>query len=319
MVRSVAQLVMQSFNSVGQLPSDWPETAVSIGKFDALHLGHQKLLYELVEAAENHSLAATVITFDRHPAHQLDPDRVPLPVIGKTQKSELIAKSGVDALVTLTFDAQLAELTPERFVDEILAPLRAKLVMVGDDFRFGQHGSGDVSKLRELGALKGFSVRAVSKVTSGGEAISTSRIRDLLNAGDVVGAAKLLGRNHSTTGVIEHGLKIGRTIGFPTANMSREAEGYLPLDGVYAGWLYADGQRYPAAHSVGINETFQAVPRLVESYVLDRDDLDLYDKVVTLEYVEFVRPTAKFGSKEELIDEINRDVAKVRTALGICW
>jgi len=310
---------MLELHNMADLPADWPDAAVSIGKFDALHLGHQKLLYELVEAAENHSLAATVLTFDRHPAQLLNPGSAPIPLIGPDQKKLLIAKTGVDALLTLTFDETLASLTPELFVREVLVPLNAKLVMVGEDFRFGAQGLGDVGLLRELGAQYGFMVRSVGKVTNGGEPISTSRIRDLLDAGDVVAAGRLLGRNHVTTGIIEHGLKIGRTIGFPTANMSRDAEGYLPLDGVYAGWLYADGQRYPAAHSVGINETFQAVPRLVESYVLDRDDLDLYDKEVTIEYVEFIRPTAKFSSKEELIEEINRDVEKVRKTLGICW
>jgi riboflavin kinase/FMN adenylyltransferase len=147
--------------------------------------------------------------------------------------------------------------------------------------------------------------------------VSTSVIRELLDQGDVAKAGKLLGRVHTTEGVIEHGLKIGRTIGFPTANMSRDAEGYLPLDGVYAGWLVADGERYPAAHSVGINETFQAVPRLVESHVLDRKDLDLYDKIVTLEYVDFVRPSAKFDGVDSLVAEIHRDLDKIRDILGL--
>jgi riboflavin kinase/FMN adenylyltransferase len=130
-------------------------------------------------------------------------------------------------------------------------------------------------------------------------------------------AATLLGRNHINTGVIEHGLKIGRTIGFPTANMSRDCEGFLPRDGVYAGWLYVEDNKYPAAHSVGINETFQAVPRLVESFVIDAPaGLDLYDKTVTLEYVEFIRPAAKFDGVEALVAEINRDIEKIRKVLG---
>ena len=121
---------------------------------------------------------------------------------------------------------------------------------------------------------------------------------------------------HTSVGIIEHGLKIGRSIGFPTANMTRECEGYLPLDGVYAGWLCVDGERHLAAHSVGINETFQAVPRLVESHILDRNDIDLYDKVVTLEFIEFIRPAAKFNGVEDLVEEINRDLAKIRKVLA---
>jgi len=147
--------------------------------------------------------------------------------------------------------------------------------------------------------------------------VSTTRIRALLDAGDVTSAATLLGRPHTTIGVIEHGLKIGRQIGFPTANMSREAEGYLPLNAVYAGWLYVGEERYPAALSVGINDTFQAVPRLVEAHIIDETEIDLYDKVVTLEYVEFIRHAAKFDGLESLVKAINNDIAKIRDILGI--
>jgi riboflavin kinase/FMN adenylyltransferase len=138
-----------------------------------------------------------------------------------------------------------------------------------------------------------------------------------LDAGDVTAASSLLGRPHTTIGVIEHGLKIGRQIGFPTANMSREAEGYLPLDAVYAGWLYVGEERYPAALSVGINDTFQAVPRLVEAHVIDETTLDLYDKIVTLEYVAFIRRAAKFDGLESLVEAINNDISTIRNILGI--
>ncbi|MCX8530616.1 MAG: bifunctional riboflavin kinase/FAD synthetase, partial [Rhodoluna sp.] len=218
----------------------------------------------------------------------------------------------------LAFDEQLAKQPAADFVTEVLVEaLEAKVVIVGEDFRFGAGGAGDVALLHELGRLFGFEVRVIASATENGIKVSTSTIRELLDLGDVAQASRLLGRVHTTVGVIEHGLKIGRTIGFPTANMSRDAEGYLPLDGVYAGWLIADGVRYPAAHSVGINETFQAVPRLVESHVLDRKDLDLYDKIVTLEYVDFIRPSAKFDGVEALVDEINRDLDKIRHILGI--
>jgi riboflavin kinase/FMN adenylyltransferase len=230
-----------------------------------------------------------------------------------------LAETGIDAMLTLTFDETLAAMSPAQFVQEILVEsLKAKIVVVGEGFRFGNKGSGTVEVLRELGSRLGFRVFVIPQVHIGGEPVSTTRVRELLDEGKVVAAAALLGRNHINTGVIEHGLKIGRTIGFPTANMSRECEGFLPLDGVYAGWLYADDQKYPAAHSVGINETFQAVPRLVESFVIDAPaGLDLYDKTVTLEYVEFVRPAAKFDGVEALVEEINRDIEKIRKVLGI--
>jgi riboflavin kinase/FMN adenylyltransferase len=220
--------------------------------------------------------------------------------------------------LTLPFDHELAKLLPEQFVKQILVDgLKAKIVLVGEDFRFGHRGSGDVHLLRDLGQQLGFEVRVISSAEIDGQKISTSKIREYLDEGNVVAASEMLGRVHASVGLIEHGLKIGRSIGFPTANMARDCEGYLPLDGVYAGWLCVDGQRHAAAHSVGINETFQAVPRLVESHVLDRNDIDLYDKVVTLEFIDFIRPAAKFNGVEDLVEEINRDLVKVRKVLGI--
>jgi riboflavin kinase/FMN adenylyltransferase len=308
---------MLSISSLQQARELGP-TAVTIGKFDGIHRGHQALISELKACADEHKLKAVLVTFDRHPDALLNPSRVKWPLIGPKQKAALVSEAGLDALLTLTFDDALAQQPAEEFVQETLVDgLSAKIVIVGEDFRFGAGGAGDVSLLHELGRQLGFEVRVIPSATEEGLKVSTSAIRELLDLGDVAQAAQLLGRVHTTVGVIEHGLKIGRTIGFPTANMSREAEGYLPLDGVYAGWLVADGVRYPAAHSVGINETFQAVPRLVESHVLDLKDLDLYDKTVTLEYVDFVRPSAKFDGVDSLVAEINRDLDKIRNILGI--
>jgi riboflavin kinase/FMN adenylyltransferase len=306
-----------SWSQPSEVPEDFPETAVTIGKFDGVHLGHQALLAELVEAAEEHGIASAVLTFDRHPAALLNPGELKPTLIGHRQKAYLLDQAGVDATLTATFDQAFASLTAEQFVAEYLvAALKARIVLVGAEFRFGAGGAGDVALLRALGERHGFRVRVIEPVLVDGERVSTTRIRDLLDEGNVRAAEALLGRPHLTTGMIEHGLKIGRSIGFPTANMSREAEGYLPLDGVYAGWLYADDERYPAALSVGINETFQAVPRLVEAHVIDHTNLDLYDKVVSLEYVEFIRPPAKFDGVESLVAEINRDLDKCRVILG---
>jgi len=309
---------MLSWNSLDEVPNEFAPAVVTIGKFDAVHIGHQALLERAVNVAEEHLLASVVLTFDKHPDALLNPEDYRLPIVGPTQKRDLLAEAGIDATLTLCFDEALAKMSPQEFAESILVDgLRAKAVIVGEGFRFGHRGSGNVSQLRELGQQFGFQVIELPTLSIGGEVVSTTKIRNLLDQGKVVAAAALLGRNHTNVGAIEHGLKIGRTIGFPTANMSRDCEGFLPLDGVYAGWLYADGVKYPAAHSVGINETFQAVPRLVESFVLDHTGLDLYDKVVTLEYVEFIRPAAKFDGVESLVAEINRDLEKIRKSLGI--
>lgn len=308
---------MLSISSIHEARELGP-TAVTIGKFDGIHRGHQALIKALQSAAAEQKLKAVLVTFDRHPDALLNPASLKWPLIGPKQKTTLVAEAGLDALLTLTFDDALAQQSAQDFVQETLVDgLHAKIVIVGEDFRFGAGGAGDVALLHNLGQQLGFEVRVIPSATEAGLKVSTSVIRELLDQGEVAKAGSLLGRVHTTVGIIEHGLKIGRTIGFPTANMSRDAEGYLPLDGVYAGWLIADGVRYPAAHSVGINETFQAVPRLVESHVLDRKDLDLYDKIVTLEYVDFVRPSAKFDGVDALVAEINRDLDKIRNILRL--
>lgn len=309
---------MLQFDSIGEVPKDFAGSAVTIGKFDALHLGHQFLLHELQELSDEHALQAVVVTFDRHPLDTLKPGQAPGSIIGNLQKRFHLNQSGVDALVTLTFDEKLASLSAEQFVKEILVDkLQAKVVVVGHGFKFGANGEGDCELMAHLATKYSFLFKELKPFEVDGEVVSATRIRECLDRGDIATAQKLLGRPHVTTGKVEHGLKIGRTIGFPTANIDRNCEGYLPLDGVYAGWMHVDGDRLPTAISIGINETFQAVPRLAEAFVLDRKDLDLYDKIVNLEYVGFIRPAAKFNGVEDLVAEINRDIEKIRTVLGL--
>lgn len=301
---------MLEITEPSDLPAEFSDLAVAIGKFDGLHLGHSTLIHELLEFAQDAAFTPAVVTFDRHPNEVLEPTSVPGSLIGPIQKAELLAGLGVELTLTLTFDQELAGLSPEEFVNRVLLPIRARTVFVGEDFRFGSGGSGTVSTLRELGGSLGFRVREVSAVELAGKKVSSTLIREQLDAGNIQLANVLLGRNHCVTGEIEHGRKLGRTLGFPTANFSRASEGYLPVDGVYAGWLIADGVRYPAAHSVGTNDSVAAVPRLLESHVIGRDDLDLYGKVCTAEFVEQVRPWSKFGSLDELVAQIASDVSR---------
>jgi riboflavin kinase/FMN adenylyltransferase len=303
---------------VSLLPNDLGPVAVTIGKFDGIHLGHQALLAETLSLAEDHLLVPAVITFDRHPGVVLNPAGEVAPLFCPTQKNELLEEAGIGVVITLPFDEALAQLSAKQFVEEVLVKgLSAKAVVVGSDFRFGAGQSGDIETLRELGAELGFLVKVVESVEVDGRRVSTTLIRELLSQGQVKEAAKLLGRLHSTRGEVEHGLKIGRELGFPTANISRQAEGFLPIDGVYAGWLHdAHGERYPAALSIGTNETITEVPRLLEVHVLDRKDLDLYFQIVNIEYVDFIRPALKFTGVEELIVSINADLDKIRVILG---
>jgi riboflavin kinase/FMN adenylyltransferase len=286
--------------SNSSLPDEFADTAVAIGKFDGIHLGHQQLFRELVNFSEEAGLAAAVLTFDRHPDAFLKPGTEPAAIIGPIQKSRILESLGADALITLRFDQQLANLSPEQFVVSHLMPIRAKLVLVGQGFRFGHKGSGSIIELRQLGERFGFEAKEVPTVVFGDLPVSSTEIRKAIASGNIKAANAMLGRNHQTEGMVEHGRKIGRKIGFPTANLARDS----------------DGIRYPAAHSVGTNDSIEAVPRLLESHVIGRDDLDLYDKIVTCEYVEQVRPWAKYESMEKLIEQIGSDVEACRRVLG---
>lgn len=307
---------MLQITSASELSLGHSATAVAIGKFDGIHLGHQQLLHELVEYAEDAGLSAVAITFDRHPKALLDPQNCPRPVLGPGQKADLMAGAGIEVLLTLPFTLELSNLSPKEFIEQVVVPLGAQMIFVGEGFRFGSHGSGTVHDLREMGPSFGFRVREVANVEVAGRKISSTDLRDILDAGKVEVANLLLGRNHSITGLVEHGRKLGRTLGFPTANIARDAEGYLPGDGVYAGYLYAEGVRYPAAHSVGTNDTVGEVPRILESHVIGRTDLDLYDLEVTCEFVAQVRGWAKFSSLEELIAQIAVDVDSAAAILA---
>lgn len=307
---------MLEVTNTSELGNELSATAVAIGKFDGLHLGHQQLIHELVEYSQEAGLVPAVITFDRHPKALLDPANCPRPILGPVQKANLMAESGVEVLLTLPFTNELSSLSPRAFIEQVIAPISAQMVFVGEGFRFGTHGSGTIEDLRNLGPEFGFRVREIANVEISGRKISSTDLREILDAGKVEVASLLLGRNHQVLGLVEHGRKLGRTLGFPTANISRSAEGYLPGDGVYAGYLYANGVRFPAAHSVGTNDTVGEVPRILESHVIGRDDLDLYDLEVTCEFVAQVRGWAKFASLEELIQQIAVDVEKARAILG---
>lgn len=308
---------MLEISEPSDLPEAYSDLAVAIGKFDGLHLGHATLIHELMEFSEDAAFTPAVVTFDRHPNEVLNPAEVPRSLVGPSQKAQLLEQLGIEVTISLKFDKELASLSPEEFVNRVLVPIRARTVFVGEGFRFGSGGTGTVSTLRELGVRLGFRVREVAAVELSGEKVSSTLIREQLDQGNINLVNLLLGRNHCVTGVIEHGRKLGRTLGFPTANFSRASEGYLPVDGVYAGWLIADGVRYPAAHSVGTNDSVAAVPRLLESHVIGRDDLDLYGKVCTAEFVQQVRPWSKFGSLDELVTQIASDVSRSAEILSM--
>jgi riboflavin kinase/FMN adenylyltransferase len=302
------------FDGVAQVPAGFGPSAITIGKFDGVHVGHRAVLARLRSIAARDRLQAVAVTFDRNPLALLAPDKCPESLVSIPQKLRLLATTGVDASLVLHFDRELASLAPEAFVRDILVDaLQARAVLVGADFRFGSRGAGDVALLTELGAEHGFDVEVVGDVRpSDDRRVSSTWVRELLAEGDVRRAAELLGHTPTVRGLVVHGAARGRELGFPTANLSPESEGLIPADGVYAGWLTDGGVRYPAAISVGNNPTFEGVPKKqVEAYVLDRD-IDLYDHVVDVEFVERIRGMVAFTTIDDLIVQMRRDVDEVR-------
>jgi len=294
---------------------------VTIGVFDGVHRGHRHIVGRALAEARTRGLPAAVVTFDPHPGRVLRPAAAPALLSTLEHRLDLLAALGVDAALVLAFTTQLAGLTPDQFAHTVLAEgMRAAHVVVGANFRFGHRAAGDVAALRELGQRLGFTVEAVSLVRGGGEPESSTQVRAAVAVGDVEQAARSLGRLHRVEGPVVRGDARGRTIGYPTANVEVSAQAAVPADGVYAGWLVRGGppaERLPAAISIGTNPTFDGRVRRVEAYVLDRDDLTLYGEQVALDFVVRLRGQERFDSVEELITQMDGDVERARTALGL--
>jgi len=282
---------------------------VCIGTFDGVHLGHQALIAAAKNFANEAGLSLTICTFDPHPNAVVRPNQAPLLICDIAQRKELLTQHGVDHVEVVAFTRQLAQLTPREFSQEFLKErLKAEIVVVGQNFTYGRNISGDVHTLRENGEELGFSVKVFDLIQSAGT-ISSTRIRELIASGNVVGAAELLGRNFNLSGHVVRGDQRGRELGYPTANVEWDDQLLVPADGVYAGYVNALGDRLPSAISVGTNPQFDGKSQRVEAYVLDRTDLDLYGERIGAEFVEFLRPQEVFESLDGYLTQIALDVA----------
>ena len=312
---------MLDFEGLSQVPDDFGPSAVTIGKFDGVHAGHRAVIAALEAAAHDSGLVSVVVTFDRNPLSLLNPEACPEALASNPKKLELLEAAGIDATLVLEFDRAFSEQPPEEFVLRVLVhALHARIVFVGADFRFGVKGSGNVELLTALGREHDFEVRTIPELVTGQgqpRRASSTWIRELLDAGDVAAASAPLARLHSIRGIVVHGERRGRTLGYPTANLSPELEGFVPRDGVYAAWATVDGTRYGAAVSIGNNPTFVGVPqKQVEAHLLDQD-LDLYGKKIELEFARYIRPMVKFESADALALQMRRDEDQIRTVLGV--
>jgi len=314
---------MEFFSGIDAVPAEFGPSAVTIGKFDGVHTGHRAVLARLTSLADERGLASVVVTFDRHPLSLLAPAFCPSSLVSNAQKRELLAASDIDAVLMLTFDQALADLEPDDFVRRVLVEaLQARLVLAGSDFRFGRKGAGDTAMLRELGAQHGFEVVLIDDVRANAAGASERRasstwVREALEAGHVEEAARVLGRLPTVRSVVVEGERRGRELGYPTANLDpARLEGFLPADGVYAAWARVDGQRYPAAVSIGNNPTFEGVPQhQAEAHLLDVD-LDLYDRTIELAFVARLRGMERFDGLADLVAAIRADADAARRILA---
>ncbi len=299
-------------------------SVVTIGAYDGVHLGHRTVIAEVRRRADQAGLASAVVTFDRHPAAVVRPESAPRLLTDLEQKLELLADTGVDRCVVIAFDEARSKEPAEEFVRAVLVDrLGAKAVIVGEDFHFGHQRTGNVALLSEMGAELGFAVDGIALVGPTGEPAaaneraSSTAIRHALVEGDLPAAYRMLGRQHEVRGIVAHGDKRGRDLGFPTANVSVPGDILLPADGIYAGWLRrSDGVPLPAALSLGRRPTFyvEAHASLLEVHVLDFSG-DLYDEHVRVTFAERLRGEERFERVEDLIAQIGRDCDQARAAL----
>jgi riboflavin kinase/FMN adenylyltransferase len=317
-------------------PGDLGRTVVTIGMYDGVHRGHQKLIGAAVARARAMRRPCLLVTFDPHPAEVVRPGSHPAILTSMDRKAELVAELGVDAMCVLPFTPGFMRLAPGTFTHTVLVEhLHAALVVVGENFTYGHRAAGTVDTLRAEGRRFGFAVEGIALAgvsqdddgsdTGAGDGsvtISSTYIRACVAAGDMGSAARALGRPHRVDGVVVRGHRRGRELGYPTANVETPPFTAIPADGVYAGHLVtrdSEGvsrDRCPAAVSVGTNPTFQGSRRTVEAFVLDYDG-DLYGEHVGVEFAQRLRPMAAFPDVDALLAQMANDVAETRQILGV--
>ncbi len=306
---------MERLDGGSTVPPHLAGGIVALGNFDGFHLGHQAVVGRAVARARAEGRPALVATFDPHPVRHFRPDTAPFRLTTLDQRQRLFAGAGVDAMVVFHFDGDLARVSAEQFIaDRLHANLQVAGVVTGEDFTFGKGKSGDVRLLATRGGVHGFVAETVGAVTLDGEPVSSTRIRDALRGGDPRTAARLLTRPFTIEGVVQHGDKLGRTIGYPTANVDMGK--YLrPAYGIYAvtGRL-SDGRVLKGAANLGIRPTFDPPKELLEPYFFDFAG-DLYGQTIEVALIEYLRPEAKFDGLDALTAQMEGDCARARALL----
>ncbi|MCH7800730.1 MAG: bifunctional riboflavin kinase/FAD synthetase [Chloroflexi bacterium] len=290
------------------------DSVLTIGVFDGVHRGHVHLIRRLTSEAQSAGMLSGVVTFRNHPKTVLRPDFKTNYISDLEERVRLLKGHGVDFVVPVTFDRDLAQLPAEQFLARLSDRLRMKALVVGPDFAMGRNRDGTLETLPLLGRKLGFTFKSVDLLKDSDNPVKSTVIRNLIAEGNVESVSRMLGRNFSATGTVVDGLKRGRTLGFPTANLE-VPNGYAsPGDGIYATWAYLESGRYMAATSIGTRPTFQEGGRTIEAFLLDFSD-DIYGQTLRLEFVKRLRGEEKFDSVDALLQQINKDVQQTRELL----
>jgi riboflavin kinase / FMN adenylyltransferase len=308
---------MKLFDGLETVVPPFTASTVAIGTFDGIHVGHQAIIRTAVSDAAAHERPSLVFTFDRHPAELLAPDRAPAYLTTPQQRNRMVADLGVSGLIVAAFDHELANLTPGEFVDGILrARIGARTIVVGSNFVFGKNRAGDVAYLDAAQKEYGYKLVALDPVIVDGSPASSTRVRELLRGGEIAEAERVLGHPYRLAGTVVEGRKLGRKLGYPTANLALTCRQVVPQDGIYAVMaLLDDGRTVHGACSIGERPTIADAGRSIETYLLDFRE-DIYGRTVEIQFVERLRGEQKFDSLEALTRQIAIDVEQVRSLLA---
>jgi riboflavin kinase/FMN adenylyltransferase len=306
---------MKIIRAANELGNGSRKVCLAIGVFDGVHLGHQQIIRQTVADARQHDSVALVVTFDQHPNAIVAPEKTPPQIFSRSQKLRGIAVLGADALLEIPFDKPFSEKAGEIFIRELARDLGIiHSVCVGADFVFGHRRSGNVELLKKLGAELGFQVHGLAAVALDGQVVSSTRIREMIRTGNFDAANQMLGRPYAICGRVVEGDRLGRQLGFPTANLD-STNLVLPPNGVYAGGTNINGHAYRVALNIGTRPTVAFGPQLrVEAHLLDFSG-DLYGAELEVEIGAKLRDERRFGSPAELREQIGRDVVAVRAAV----
>ncbi|MFX4260879.1 bifunctional riboflavin kinase/FAD synthetase [Pelotomaculum propionicicum] len=304
---------MHIYNSWKSLKSKHKNIVLGLGNFDGVHIGHQKLIYDLVAMAKELSGTPAVFTFHPHPLAVLKPDNCPPQLLSQGYKQKIFARLGVEVLLTVPFNLKLAGLAPEDFVRTVLTEeIGARGVVVGYNYTFGHRGRGTPELLKDLSKTYGYALQVVQPVMVEGQTVSSTLIRHLIKSGDVSEAAKFLGYYPFAEGEVVTGEQRGRTLGFPTANLDIDQELLAPANGVYSAKIYHNGDTYFGLANIGVKPTFYGKKRNIEVHLLDFCE-DLYGKQIKVSFTRRIRGEKKFATPSDLIKQIEMDINEART------